>query len=84
MSPRIRGRSISRSIASPWSNIDVAVNGVRVVVTLMLRLGTTVSVADVTPRPPEPINAPAKWTARGPLSPNAEIDRRLPGVRYGS
>jgi hypothetical protein len=36
------------------------VNGVRVVVMLMLRLGTTVSVADVTPRPPEPINPPAK------------------------
>jgi hypothetical protein len=62
MSPRIQGRSISRSIASPRSNItaflDVTVNGVRVVVTLMLRPGTTVSVADVTPRPPEPINLP--------------------------
>jgi len=38
MSPRIQGRSISRSIASPRSNItavlDVTVNGVRVVVTL--------------------------------------------------
>lgn len=43
MSPRIQGRSISRSIASPRSNItaflDVTVNGVRVVVTLMLRPG---------------------------------------------
>ena len=38
MSPRIQGRSISRSIASPRSNItaflDATVNGVRVVVTL--------------------------------------------------
>ena len=46
------------TIASPRSNITaflgVTVNGVRVVVTLMLRPGTTVSVADVTPRPPEP------------------------------
>jgi hypothetical protein len=38
----------------------MTVNGVRVVVTLMLRSGTAVSVADVTPRPPEPINPPAK------------------------
>jgi hypothetical protein len=64
MSPRIQGRSISRSIASPRSNItaflDVTVNGVRVVVTLMLRPGTAVSVANLTPRPPEPINPPAK------------------------
>jgi hypothetical protein len=56
MSLRIQGHSISRSIASPRSNItaflDVTVNGVRVVVTLMLRPGTTVSVAGVTPRPP--------------------------------
>jgi hypothetical protein len=56
MSLRIQGRSISRSIASPRSNItaflDVTVNGVRVVVTLMLRPGTTVSVAGVTPRAP--------------------------------
>jgi hypothetical protein len=38
MSPRIQGRSISRSIASPRSDItaffDVTVNGVRVVATL--------------------------------------------------
>jgi hypothetical protein len=43
MSPRIQGRSISRSIASPRSNIsaflDVTVNGVSVVVTVMLRPG---------------------------------------------
>jgi hypothetical protein len=40
--------------------LDVTMNGVRVVVTLMLGPGTTVSVAaETTPRPPEPIN-PAK------------------------
>jgi len=73
MSPRIQGRSISRSIASPRSNItaflDVTVNGVRVVVTLMLRPGTTVSVADVTPRPPEPIDPSRQIDRARPLTP---------------
>ena len=64
------------TIASPRSNITaflgVTVNGVRVVVTLMLRPGTTVSVADVTPRPPEPDAA------------ESSKQHKTPGFRHGS